>query len=511
MNLSILNSLQIPCYVRDAERNLVFINHSAENLIGLKDDEVKGKKCFEIFGYCSGSCPECPADKALVSADSFSPASTTLKKRNGESITIAKKISRLEDPINKDLFLVTIEKTDGGDLEKELIKARRNVEKANLVKSAFVSNISHAIRTPMNSIIGFSDMLSQTKLTEEQRSFLKYIRASGESLFSIISDILDHSKIESSDIKIDASEFNPRQTILEILNINGAAASEKGLKFNYFIDPKLDFNLIGDPARFGQVLSNLIKNAIVFSDKGAVCIHCKIESYLPENMVSIAFEVSDEGTGIPESAGNKIFLPFFQADSSSKRRHHGIGLGLTIASDLLKIMGGSPISFENRQDGGSVFRFSLNVKKAGASEQDTDSRNKSAQSSVGDLKILLVEDNYINTKMAERLLKNIGHSVVCAENGQRALEEISKSVFDLVLMDIQMPIMDGHEAAVAIRKSGNRVPIIALTASVSAEERERCQNSGMDDFLAKPININEMSRIITRVVESRRREKTLQE
>jgi len=503
---NILENISSAVYTRDRDYNILYMNSAAEKLSGWDRCDAMKKKCFEIFGSENGSCcDKCPSFKVINCDSKYEAHEISLVTRSGEAREVNKSARPLISGSGVIGAVITVEDiTASKTMEKDLKNSREKAEIANFSKTQFIANVSHEIRTPMNGIVGFAEMISHTDLNAEQRKLLKYIKNSSEILFSIVTDIIDFSSIESGKMNIRNSEFNLRQTVFEIVSAATVSAVEKNLKLSYSIDEKLRFNVIGDANRLRQVVLNLLNNSVKFSEKGAINFEVSMVSETDE-AVDLKFVISDEGIGIAPEMMSRLFIPFAQIDSSTKRKKHGTGIGLVISDNLVRLMGGTKISVESVPGSGSKFYFTISFKKGAvqaynnyqAPEYEVISKSETAY------KILIAEDNFINAEMIKHFLKLLGHDTVEAENGQMALEFIKKEKFDLVLMDIQMPVMDGHEAVREMRRLGYDMPVIALTASMVGGDRESCLRSGMNEHMLKPVNINELKILIDRTLKDK--------
>jgi two-component system, sensor histidine kinase and response regulator len=496
----LFETLQEGVYFCDPGGSLLDVNPAMVRMLGYSHrEELVGSNIGKLYF----ERPENPFPERLRTHNSAPlMREITLRRKDGTPVICIDNSNAICDEFGRmirhqgTLVDITVRKRS----EEELQKAKESAEAANLAKSAFLAHMSHEIRTPMNAVIGMTELALDTELTLEQREYLTMVRDSGKSLLTLINDILDFSKIEAGKLDLDSTDFSLRFGINEMVKILEMRAKQKGLELSINIPPEVPDQLLGDPTRLRQILSNLVDNAIKFTEHGGVTLKIEKDSQSQQD-VYLHFSVADSGIGIPQEKQQLIFEAFAQADASTTRKYGGTGLGLSISARLVQLMSGK-IWVESEANRGSVFhftaRFGLQKQLATRAYLRRDSSDSALLASRRPnregrqkLLILLVEDNTINQILAQRLVRKRGHNIVVANNGREALAALENERFDLILMDVQMPEMSGLEVTAAIRQkekdTGEHIPIIATTASVMKEDRERCLEAGMDGYISKPI------------------------
>ncbi len=488
--------------IRDTKYELTWISSYREALrtICLNEHDVY------LFDFRLGENTGLDLLKEAVSKGCRSPMILLTGQGDRETDMEAMKSGASDYLIKSEINTYLLERSIRYSIERKnheaaLNRAKEEAESANRAKSHFLANMSHEIRTPINAILGFSDVLKESSLDTSQKECLETITSSSEILLNLINDILDLSKIESGDIELEAIDFDLGQLSESVLKITKPALKNHDLKVVYEVSENMPLNLRGDPTRIQQIILNLLSNAIKFTHQGEIKLTLSTASAQDisneNNIYNIKICVSDTGIGISSENHKTIFNSFVQEDSSITRQYGGTGLGLTIVKRLAVSMGGN-VHLESKPGQGSKFTVIIplyegsDTKNILTAESETVNRNNNGDSLHG-AKILLVEDNAVNLKLATRLLEKFGCNIDISHNGKEAIVQLKESTYDIVLMDIQMPVMGGLEATEIIRKElKNDIPIIALTAMAMEGDKESILAAGINDYLAKPIKSSKL-------------------
>ena len=499
-SLSLIEAIRDPLFTISPEGKITDVNNASVKTTGEPREKLIGTYFFDYFT---------DSDKARegyeqIFAKGFI-VDYPLTIRDGKLIDVLFNGSVYKDDRGNVLGAVVVARdiTEQKRFQNELIEAKSNAELAmnkaeesTKLKEAFLANMSHEIRTPMNAIVGFSDILSKRKLGAQEKEYVETIKSAGENLLTIIDDILDISKIEAGMMTFEENNFSVKETFKSLHVMLMGKAKEKNLELLFNCDEDVPDVLLGDHTRLTQIIINLTGNAIKFTQKGRVEVNSRVLKNDDETVL-LEFSITDTGIGIPQGKLEHIFERFRQAESHTTRKYGGSGLGLSIAKQLVELQGGT-LSVRSQFKVGSVFSFQIPYKKSTQAQMMPEIISKKYNmKELGKLKILLVEDNQLNVKLILSLFSDNGLKLQVAENGSVGIEKMKETSFDIILMDMEMPVMNGYEAATVIRNElKSKIPIIAMTAHAMAGERERCLSLGMNDYISKPINANVLFEIM---------------
>jgi PAS domain S-box-containing protein len=487
------------------DRTYLYVSPACKNLLGYEPDELTGRSAYQFIHPKDIEQVRHQHIQLLEKQKSSFIECYRIRKKNGSYIWFETNNQVLYDPeteLVQEIVCVSRDITERIEKE-ELIKAKEVAERASKAKSEFLANMSHEIRNPLNAIIGLTKTLLKTEVDKEQQNYLNSVLISSNNLLGILTDILDFSRIEAQKIVITYSDFNPAKAIEEVVDAYNPQAKQKGLEIHSSFDDNLPDLINSDEKKIKQILNNLVSNAIKFTNKGCIDVSVKCESGSGRSSQLIV-SVSDTGIGVKKDDIPTLFQSFRQLDISSRKEYQGTGLGLSIVKSLVELMNGQ-VSFYSKLEAGSrvVFKVPVFVSHMQAENKGENFEPEVEYPRSKDLKILIAEDDAINQLYLAGFLKSRGWKVDTAANGLIALEKYRKNQYDLVLMDGQMPQMDGFETTRQIRalekQSGDRIPIIAITGYAIPGDRERFLDAGMDDYVSKPIDESKLLEIIYRI------------
>lgn len=503
---SLIEASLDPLITISTDGKITYMNQAAINIIGIPREELIGSDFFEHFTD--------PTKAKQVHHEVFTKGPVaelplTLRNRNGKLTDVRFNGSIFKDEKGNALGVLVLARdiTSQKKIDAELTEAKvaaelatkiaenaqmkaenatRIAEDAVKAKQQFLSNMSHEIRTPMNAIIGFSKVLLRTDLSDKQREYLNAIKTSGDALIVLINDILDLAKVDAGKMTFERTPFKMALTISAMLHLFETKIQEKNLILVKEYDASIPEVLVGDPVRLHQIILNLVSNAVKFTTAGKITVSVKLLAQT-EEQATIQFSITDTGIGIEENKMENIFENFQQATSGTSRLYGGTGLGLAIVKQLVEAQHGS-ISVKSKVDEGSIFSFALNFQKT-TENAGIESEIIELNPEMENMKILVVEDIALNQLLMKTLLEDFGFELEIAANGKIAIEKLKTTHFDIILMDLQMPEMDGFEATEYIRKTMNfTIPIVALTADVTTVDLAKCRAVGMNDYIAKPVD-----------------------
>lgn len=521
LQTTILKSANYLIIVTDANGSIQVFNPAAEKMLGYEKSEVIGKHNPSLFcrheetvawaeklSQELGYEVEATFDSHVLRAKKFRRADEnewTFVRKDGSHFPVRLSITAIWDAFGElaGYLAIGYDLSDEHEIRKHLVLAKQAALDVAQAKSEFLANMSHEIRTPMNGVIGLTDLILLTPLSEKQKKFANMIRASGQILMGIINDILDFSKIDAGKLQIEKISVSLRDLVHMQIQLQMLRAEEKGLQIFCEWDQAIPTRLMADGCRIGQILTNLISNAIKFTEHGNILVRVQLEKNESEERQWVRFSVQDSGIGLTKPQIEKLFQPFHQADGSTSRKYGGTGLGLSISKKLVSLMEGE-IGVESLPGHGSIFWFVLPLAAVSddvLSKIDQPQAIAWPRNETQGSHILLVEDNAVNQMVAMSQLESLGYKCTAVANGSEALQKITQENFDLVLMDCHMPKMDGFEATRRIRALSSfkaHLPIVALTANAMSEDKARCFLSGMNDYLTKPIGLEKLSQVLER-------------
>jgi PAS domain S-box-containing protein len=494
---TVINSIPDFIAYKDVAGVYLGCNDAYTGMLGRPADEVIGRKLGDLFSSSRANALR-ERDEEVLALQEKRVEEDWMSFADGSRVPMEVVRTPLRGPDGQleGLLAIGRDVTHRQQAAQDIVRARELAEQAARAKTEFLANMSHEIRTPMTGVLGMIDILATEDLTPAQVGYVELMRASGRHLLNVINDILDFSRVESGKLELEHIDFAVYELRARLESLTGHLAVERGVALQFHFDSAVPEILRGDPTRLTQVLLNLVTNAIKFTERGAVTVRAR-RAPTAETGTRLLFEVSDTGVGIPADVLSQLFEPFVQADSSTARKHGGSGLGLAICKRLVEAMGGR-VGASSEPGAGSCFFFEIPLVRG--STKAVQSEVKIVAPTVP-RRLLIAEDVEVNRHILQAVLRRDGHQLVFASNGEEAVKLAREGVFDLILMDVQMPVMDGVEATRRIRAMegpASRVPIVGLTANVMAREREGYLQAGMDECLGKPIDWRELSAAISR-------------
>jgi len=479
----------------DREGLVINTNPAAQRLTGLTTEEMIG--CPFTDWMASGTLDDIL--KGSAAEDDAARPEIRIRRTDGrEAEVLTSTAPIIIGGENVGCYILAKDITE----HKSLLIEKQTAEQMNLAKSEFLAVMSHEIRTPMNGVIALTQLLLETEgLTDEQREYVEVIRRSGDSLLGIVNDILDFSKIEAGKTELLPEPINLREDVARSFDILLAEARNKQLELGLSVAPRVPAIVVADSNKLRQILVNLIGNAIKYTERGGVFVSVDLEEGAPPGRIRLAFRICDTGIGIPEAQTEHLFDPFYQLDNFMTRKSEGTGLGLAITKKLIELMNGS-IGVRSKLGEGSIFRFTVEAQLPDFEQlpHEAAALFSAEEPQPAPLKILIVEDNRVNQLVMERLLDRLGYEADLAEDGQEALEAAERSRYDVILMDIRMPRLDGFGATRRLREDPGlygQPYIIAVTANAMRGDRERCLEAGMDEYMNKPIDAKRLAELLT--------------
>jgi PAS domain S-box-containing protein len=490
----------------DVERKVIFWNAASERLYGYSAEEALGRKLEDLI------IPE-PMRAEVVglvtdwieNGNVIPPGELELQRKDGSLVPVHSSHVKQEDSQgNWAMYCIDVELTDIKKAHDQLLKAKEEAEAANKAKSEFLANMSHEIRTPMNGIIGMLQLLQTTELDNEQKEYSLMALQSSNRLTRLLADILDLSRVEASRLEIRSEPFDLSEVLDQCMELFTPTTKQSDVLLNVDIHPDVQRRVVGDPARLQQLLFNIIGNALKFTHSGQILVAASPLPAMEKEQARVLFSISDTGIGISDDTLDTLFTPFTQGSQGYTRTHQGAGLGLSICKRLIELMGGN-ISVESELGKGTTVHFTITFLRDATPSSTGEFAEVGTRLMGTTGKILLAEDDRISTMTAVKQMGKMGFEVTSVENGRQVLETLRKESFDLILMDVQMPVIDGVETTRMIRagdagEKNNGIPIVAMTAYAMEGDRDKFLAAGMNDYLAKPVDMDELEQTIERMM-----------